>query len=196
MPRVKDRPAWPAHLAALTILSLGCVAAAATAWHLSIDSGCGAPPATAAGAAEARGPRIHVVYFAFLPESDFLGLLDHHLAALAASGLPAAAASVQVVLSTSASSDEDAQAIARLQLGADVAHRHVPTATLRQSLGNTFEYPGIRAAWDTAQTQPEAHEGILLYFHSKGRASPAGSAAGTGGAGGPASPNQLVFGQP
>ena len=127
--------------------------------------------------------RVSVVYFAYLNvERDWRALVRLQLLDLVDIGL-AEAAVVHVCLSVPAANASDWAAEELSNAGEELVRATLPSALVHRSLGNRFEYPGIRLVWDLAQpwgsslepvrvdSEPESDgptRHLVLYFHAKG----------------------------
>jgi hypothetical protein len=126
---------------------------ALTAWRLRHS---------AAAAAELK---LHVVYFAHIPNAttrDWRALLSSQLGDVAEYGLLARADSFYVEISSEAPA---LRAAAAAHVGGIL-----PRANVTMHTGNRFEFPGILRVWELAHASavrdPDRH--VILYFHSKG----------------------------
>lgn len=121
-------------------------------------------------------PIIHVVFFSFLaPARPWREVLSQQLYNVNASGLPAAAASFDIVLSAEAAATwlgggGAAEAEQLLGAAAALLGAIVPTARVHLFYENRFEYDGLQRVWDVASTVParSARQHLVLYFHGKG----------------------------
>eukprot|EP01105_Mastigella_eilhardi_P016279 TRINITY_DN3711_c0_g3_i2.p2 TRINITY_DN3711_c0_g3~~TRINITY_DN3711_c0_g3_i2.p2 ORF type:complete len:303 (-),score=94.47 TRINITY_DN3711_c0_g3_i2:34-942(-) len=123
-------------------------------------------------AAAAAATRISVVYFTALRPAKWQGLVTLQLRALVDCGLAAAADSVSVLFS---SVTEDAEGERLLREAAALASALLAGSrfTVRTQLGNHYELPGVRRAWELAVIDsgggggdPRRH--LVLYHHGKG----------------------------
>jgi hypothetical protein len=125
--------------------------------------------------------RLSVVFNAFInPQRDWRQLIHLQLLDIIDTGLTASA-TVHVCLSIPALNYSDASAEELGNEGEDFIRAVLPSALIHRSMGNRFEYPGIRMVWDLAQmwlnslepgTQGEQEydptRHLILYFHTKG----------------------------
>lgn len=114
--------------------------------------------------------QIHVVYYVYLPDNtNWQALLKNQLSLMNETGL-LQCAHVHMVISTSANSNSDPKAFARLTQAILLVKLLVKNALVHPSIGNEYEYPGLLKAWELAFDIPiaEANTTYILYTHSKG----------------------------
>lgn len=115
-----------------------------------------------------EGLQVSIVYYAFLnPHHNWKGLVSAQLTDLISLNL-SSIADIHVVLSAPADNYFDQNGENLVNEGEEFVKKVLSTAIVHRSVGNKYEYPGIRLIWDLAQASRSPSKHILLYFHSKG----------------------------
>lgn len=114
---------------------------------------------------------VYIVYnaFIYLPRKNWATLIEQQLTNLVDNGLADRAERIYISLSMENTTSKHHVSTISNRIHSIFGNK----ASIEATIGNRFEYPGIRAVYDIAQarrqnTSVNNNNTIILYFHSKG----------------------------